>query len=112
MGKSQQEELDRKLNKKVMHMLDSAETEYNDLKKKKETVQKDKSKIEQVIKELDQKKDETLKKCFEEVNKQFKKIFSILLKGAQARLQPVNPEVGLSSGVDIKVAFGETWKES
>lgn len=110
--KSQQEELDRKLNKKVMHMLDSAETEYNDLKKKKETVQKDKSKIEQVIKELDRKKDETLKACFAEVNVQFKKIFSLLLKGAEAKLQPVKADVGLSSGVDIKVAFGGTWKES
>merc|ERR1719245_1638234 len=107
-----QEVLDRKLNKKVMHMLDSAESEFNVLHKKRETVKRDKQKIETVISDLDCKKDVTLNECFKAVSRNFEKIFSMLLKGARATLKPVKPEEGISSGVDILVALGNTWKQS
>ena len=48
------------INKKVMGMIEKAETEYKDLIHKKEVVEKDKKKIEDVIDELDQKKNQTL----------------------------------------------------
>jgi len=107
-----QEVLDRKLNKKVMHMLDSAESEFNVLHKKRETVKRDKQKIETVISDLDCKKDVTLNECFKAVSRNFEKIFSMLLKGARATLKPVKPDEGISSGVDILVALGNTWKQS
>jgi len=110
--KRAQELLDRRLNKKVMHMLDSAESEFNILHKKRETVKRDKQKIETVISDLDCKKDVTLNECFKAVSRNFEKIFSMLLKGARATLKPVKPEEGISSGVDILVALGNTWKQS
>ena len=55
------ETLSKKINKKVLSMLESAEQEYSDLRSKKEIVEKDKEKIEAVIVELAQKKIEALK---------------------------------------------------
>jgi len=107
-----QELLDRRLNKKVMHMLDSAESEFNVLHKKRETVKRDKQKIETVISDLDCKKDVTLNECFKAVSANFEKIFSLLLKGARATLKPSKPDEGVSSGVEIAVALGNTWKQS
>ena len=51
-------------------------------------MENDKKKILAVIKELDEKKKETLRKAWEQVNKDFGSIFSTLLPGAQARLDP------------------------
>jgi hypothetical protein len=47
-----------------------------------------------VIAELDEKKNEALEKTWKKVNKDFGSIFSTLLKGSEARLEP--PE-GVSS---------------
>lgn len=48
------------INKKVMGMIEKAETEYKELIHKKKVVENDKKKIEDVIDELDQKKNQTL----------------------------------------------------
>lgn len=48
------------INKKVMGMIEKAETEYKELIHKKKVVENDKKKIEDVIGELDQKKIQTL----------------------------------------------------
>jgi len=110
--KAEQEKLDRTLNKKVMHMLDGAEREFKELRRKRETVKKDREKIEKVIRDLDTKKTRTLQECFTSVNKNFGKIFAMLLPGSTSKLVPKNEEDGLESGIEIKVAFGGTWKES
>ncbi|PSN36598.1 Structural maintenance of chromosomes protein 2 [Blattella germanica] len=61
--------------------------------------------------ELDQKKKEALRKAWEQVNKDFGSIFSTLLPGADARLNP--PEgMDVLDGLEVKVAFGGVWKES
>ena len=47
------------------------------------------------------------------VNRDFGSIFSMLLPGTQAKLEP--PEDGdgsVLSGLEVKVAFGGVWKES
>ena len=62
--------------------------QYNDLMKKKRTVENDKAKIEAVITELDHKKNEVLKSAWKQVNKDFGSIFSTLLPGTDAKLQP------------------------
>lgn len=51
------------INKKVMGMIEKAETEYKELVHKKKVVENDKKKIEDVIDELDQKKNQTLQVC-------------------------------------------------
>ena len=56
----QQEALSKKINKKVMHMLEKAEQEYTELVNKRQTVESDKVKIQKVIAELDVKKNQAL----------------------------------------------------
>ena len=50
----------RKINKRVMGMIEKSERDYDDLTAKKATVARDRSKIEAVISELEVKKQETL----------------------------------------------------
>lgn len=106
-----QSEVERRINKKVLGMLETAEREYNDLRTKKNDIEKDKAKIEQVILELDEKKNEALQKTWTKVNKDFGSIFSTLLPGVTAKLDP--PENGtVLDGLEVKVAFNGVWKES
>ena len=69
-------------------MFEKAEQEYQDLKQRKSIIENDKDKIEKVITELDAKKNETLKKTWVKVNRDFGSIFSTLLPGANAKLEP------------------------
>ena len=43
------------------------------------------------MRDLDEKRTYTLEKCFESVRENLGKIFSDLLPGAMAHLQPINP---------------------
>jgi structural maintenance of chromosome 2 len=101
----------KKINKKVMNMFDKAESEYNQLTEKKRIVMNDKESIEKVITELDEKKRETLEKTWIKVNKDFGSIFSTLLPGTSARLEPPEGQTFME-GLEVKVAFGDVWKES
>lgn len=106
-----QEELSRKINKKAMHMFETAMDEYRSLMAKKEIVEKDKEKIEQVIAGLDKQKMIAVEKTWKKVNKDFGEIFSDLLPGTSAKLEP--PEgMGIEDGLEIRVAFGDVWKDS
>eukprot|EP00899_Mesostigma_viride_P003874 jgi/Mesvir1/13488/Mv16537-RA.1 len=107
----QQESLSKRVNKRVMSMFDKAEQEAQDLMAKKNTVLRDKRKIEEVINELDEKKREALQRTWEKVNRDFGSIFSTLLPGTSAKLEP---EAGKSflDGLEVKVAFGTVWKQS
>eukprot|EP00535_Pseudo-nitzschia_heimii_P004083 CAMPEP_0197182380 /NCGR_PEP_ID=MMETSP1423-20130617/6356_1 /TAXON_ID=476441 /ORGANISM="Pseudo-nitzschia heimii, Strain UNC1101" /LENGTH=1216 /DNA_ID=CAMNT_0042632793 /DNA_START=34 /DNA_END=3684 /DNA_ORIENTATION=+ len=109
--KSEQESLSKKINKKVMGMIEKAEGEYTELLRKRKVVENDKKKIKSVIEELDIKKKSELERTWKKVNKDFGSIFSTLLPGAFAKLEP--PE-GMKAweGLEVKVAFGNVWKES
>lgn len=109
--KSEQDELSKKINKKVMGMIEKAEGEYTELLRKRKVVENDKKKIHSVIDELDVKKKAELQRTWKKVNKDFGSIFSTLLPGASAKLEP--PE-GMEAweGLEVKVAFGDVWKES
>ena len=99
------------MNLRAMTMLDKAEVQFNDLMRKKLTVETDKAKIKKVIAELDRKKKEELRAAWDKVNHDFGSIFSTLLPGSKARLQP--PEgLDVLDGLEVKVAFGDVWKES
>ena len=96
----EQEQLGRRLNKKVLGMMEKAESEYEELLKKREIIEKDKSQIEKVI----VKKKETLATTYAKVNRDFGSIFSTLLPDASARLEPSNGNV--LEGLEVRVAFG------
>ena len=102
----EQEQLGRRLNKKVLGMMEKAESEYEELLKKREIIEKDKSQIE----ELDVKKKKTLATTYAKVNRDFGSIFSTLLPDASARLEPSNGNV--LEGLEVRVAFGGKEKES
>ncbi|KAK9063288.1 hypothetical protein SSX86_017158 [Deinandra increscens subsp. villosa] len=108
---AEQSGLEKRVNKKVMAMFEKAEDEYNDLISKKNIIENDKSKIKLVIEELDEKKKETLKVTWVKVNSDFGSIFSTLLPGTMAKLEP--PEGGtFLDGLEVRVAFGSVWKQS
>ncbi|KAK9146390.1 hypothetical protein Sjap_006293 [Stephania japonica] len=108
---TEQSDLEKRVNKKVMAMFEKAEDEYNDLISKKNIIENDKSKIKLVIEELDEKKKETLKVTWVKVNSDFGSIFSTLLPGTMAKLEP--PEgCSFLDGLEVRVAFGSVWKQS
>ncbi|XP_022736181.1 structural maintenance of chromosomes protein 2-1-like isoform X3 [Durio zibethinus] len=108
---AEQSSLEKRVNKKVMAMFEKAEDEHNDLMSKKNTVENDKSKIKKTIEELDEKKKETLKVTWVKVNNDFGSIFSTLLPGTMAKLEP--PEgCSFLDGLEVRVAFGGVWKQS
>lgn len=109
--KSAQDKLSKKINKKVMGMIDKAEAENNELLKKKQVILNDKEKIESVITELDVKKVQALQTTWIKVNKDFGSIFSTLLPGTHAKLE--TPEgCTVMDGLEVKVAFNGVWKDS
>lgn len=78
------------------------ETQYKDLMKKRAQVMKDKESILQTMQELDKRKEETIKAAYKRVNKDFGEIFSNLLNGASAKLQPPEGR-SLLDGLEVKV---------
>ena len=92
-------------------MFDKAEAEFKALQEKRRIVLNDRSKIEAVIGELDEKKKEALKVTWEKVTGDFGSIFSTLLPGTTAKLEPPEGESFLA-GLEVRVAFGGVWKES
>ncbi|CAJ0748244.1 13808_t:CDS:10, partial [Entrophospora sp. SA101] len=100
----------KKINTKVMNMIDGVEQDEATLKKMLTTVQKDKKKIENTIVELDKYKNDAVSKTWEKVNTDFGAIFSELLPNNFAKLQPpANKE--LKDGLEVKVQLGSVWKE-
>jgi len=106
-----QTKLSKKINKKVMGMIEKAEAEYSELRRKRRVIENDKTKIQSVIEELDIKKKTELERTWVKVNRDFGSIFSTLLPGASSKLEP--PE-GMHAwqGLEVKVGFGGVWKES
>lgn len=109
--KGDQERLVKKVNRKVMGMIEKAEAEYKDLSQKREVILKDKAKIEAVIDELDVKKTQALQTTWTKVNRDFGSIFSMLLPGTTAKLEPPEGHTA-SDGLEVKVAFNGVWKDS
>ncbi|KAL6776822.1 SMC2 [Auxenochlorella protothecoides x Auxenochlorella symbiontica] len=105
------ESMNKRVNKKVMAMFDKAEAEYGELKRKRDVVEGDKRKIQEVMEELDEKKRAALETTWHKVNGDFGAIFSTLLPGTSAKLEPPEGETFLQ-GLEVRVAFGGVWKES
>ncbi|CAH8634137.1 unnamed protein product [Schistosoma curassoni] len=109
--KERRDRLGRTVNMRAMNMLGNAEKQYSELIRRQEIVLADKRKIQAVIDDLDKRKEEVLISAHNKVNEEFCNIFGTLLPGSKARLFP--PEgMSVLDGLEIKVAFGDVWKES
>lgn len=101
----------KKINPKVMNMIDSVEKKEASLKNMMRTVIKDKKKIEDTIVELDRYKQDALQKTWEKVNADFGNIFNELLPGSFAKLDPPEGKT-IADGLEVKVCLGKVWKQS
>jgi len=101
----------KKINPKVMNMIDSVEKKEASLKTMLRTVIKDKRKIEETIIELDRYKKEALEKTHSRVSADFGNIFAELLPGSFAKLVPLDGKQ-VTDGLEVKVQLGKVWKQS
>ncbi|KAG5950421.1 hypothetical protein E4U53_005101 [Claviceps sorghi] len=102
----------KKINPKVMNMIDSVEKKEVTLKHMIKTVIRDKRKIEETIVSLDDYKKKALHETWEKVNHDFGHIFSELLPGGSfAKLDPPEGKT-ISDGLEVKVCLGKVWKQS
>jgi structural maintenance of chromosome 2 len=104
----------KKINPKVMPMIDSVEKKEAALKQMLRTVVRDKRKIEETIATLDEYKKEALLKTWRRVTVDFGDIFAEVLPGGNtARLVPVGGEEGrIQEGLEVGVCLGGVWKAS
>ncbi|GAA5831466.1 hypothetical protein JCM11251_004033 [Rhodosporidiobolus azoricus] len=101
----------RKVNPKVLSMIDSVEKKEKDLLDMYKQVVKDKTKIEETVAKLDDHKKETLEKTWGIVNVEFGNIFAELLPGNFCKLQPLEGKE-ITAGLEVKVRLGSVWKAS
>ncbi|GAO18140.1 hypothetical protein UVI_02036770 [Ustilaginoidea virens] len=102
----------KKINPKVMNMIDSVEKKEVTLKHMIKTVIRDKRKIEETIVSLDDYKKKALHQTWEKVNGDFGQIFSEFLPGGSfAKLDPPEGKT-ISDGLEVKVCLGKVWKQS
>lgn len=102
----------KKINPKVMNMIDSVEKKEIALKNMIKTVIRDKRKIEETIVSLDDYKKKALHETWEKVNGDFGQIFSEILPGGSfAKLDPPEGKT-ISDGLEVKVCLGKVWKQS
>ena len=104
----------KKINPKVMPMIDSVEKKETSLKNMLRTVVRDKKKIEETIISLDEYKKEALLKTWRKVTEDFGNIFSDLLPGYNtAKLVPLDENLDrIQEGLEVKVCLGKVWKSS
>lgn len=102
----------KKINPKVMNMIDSVEKKEVSLKQMMKTVIRDKRKIEETIFSLDDYKKKALLQTWQKVNADFGQIFSELLPGGSfAKLDPPENKT-INEGLEVKVCLGKVWKQS
>jgi len=106
-----QKGMKKKINPKVMNMIDNVEKREAELKRNLQIVLKDKTKIEETIEELDRYKFDTLEKTWTKVSKDFGEIFGDLLPGNGAKLQYAE-RGNIAAGLEVKVQLGTVWKQS
>ncbi|KAJ5305363.1 uncharacterized protein N7443_005023 [Penicillium atrosanguineum] len=101
----------KKINPKVMNMIDSVEKKEAALKNMMKTVTRDKRKIEETITNLNEYKKEALHKTWVKVNSDFGQIFADILPGSFAKLDPPEGK-DITDGLEVKVSLGKVWKQS
>uniref|UniRef100_W6NDZ1 RecF RecN SMC protein domain containing protein n=1 Tax=Haemonchus contortus TaxID=6289 RepID=W6NDZ1_HAECO len=109
--KARKNELGKNLNTRAMGVLSQVEEQVLGLKQKKEQIAIDKKKLLDTIALLDIKKTQEIHKAHAQVNRDFGNIFSTLLPGASAKVEPPAGKT-VEQGLEVKVAFNGKWKES
>ncbi|KAJ1360941.1 Structural maintenance of chromosomes protein 2 [Parelaphostrongylus tenuis] len=109
--KARKNELGKNLNTRAMGVLSHVEEQVLGLKQKKEQIAIDKRKLLDTIALLDVKKTQEIHKAYTQVNRDFGNIFSTLLPGASAKLEPPAGKT-VEQGLEVKVAFNMKWKDS
>ncbi|UXI19524.1 hypothetical protein NH340_JMT05467 [Sarcoptes scabiei] len=109
--KIRKEKLSKSVNMKASIMQGEKQKEFEDLLSKREIALQDRKKLMKFIERVERDKDTQLRKAWEKINVNFGSIFSTLLPNSNAKLVPIKNN-SISDGLEIKVAFGQVWKES
>ncbi|KAH8372776.1 hypothetical protein KR009_004687 [Drosophila setifemur] len=105
------DKMERTLNMNAIMVLEREEENFKETERRRTIVAMDKEKIKKIIVKMDEEEQDQLHRAATEVNHNFSGIFSSLLPGAEAKLNPVMTN-GCLTGLEIKVGFNGTWKES
>lgn len=110
----EKDELKSRVNPSVEELAKKNQELYSQLSHKRDTIKADEEKLEQTIKELDELRHKDIKKTVVEVSKTVGEIYSVLLPGVSAKLNPIkNPEEDDAIvGLELKVSFNGVFKES
>eukprot|EP00760_Papus_ankaliazontas_P005677 PhM_4_TR1270/c1_g1_i1/m.84757/K06674/SMC2; structural maintenance of chromosome 2 len=107
------EAMSKKVNKKATMVLEQSKKEYDDLQKRRETLERDKQVILRTIKDVEEKKWKALDVLVDKVSQGFSVLFATCLPGASCRLmQDRDPSSGKLVGLEVRVAFHGKEKES
>ncbi|XP_017838367.1 structural maintenance of chromosomes protein 2 [Drosophila busckii] len=105
------EKMERTLNMNAMQTLQREEENYNETMKRRQIAASDKEKLKRIIIKFDEDEQVQVTRAWQAVTENFSGIFSTLLPGAQALLNPVKTN-GVLNGLEIKVGFNGIFKES
>ncbi|ORY83735.1 RecF/RecN/SMC [Protomyces lactucae-debilis] len=101
----------KRVNAKVMNMIEGVEKKETSLKQMVRTIHKDKLKIEETIVSLEAYKVKALDETWQKVTVDFGNIFGELLPGNTAKLVPLEGR-DVTAGLEVKVCLGKVWKQS
>lgn len=103
--------MQKTVNQRANILLTDKEKEAETLRNKRTVIEQDKDKLIKYMEEVDRKKKDALYKAWQKINVDFDSIFSTFLPNTHAKLDLVLGK-DLLDGLEVKVAFGEVWKES
>lgn len=103
--------MQKTVNQRANLLLSDKEKEAEELKNKRSVIEQDRDKLIKYMEEVDRKKKDELYKAWRKINVDFDSIFETFLPGTHAKLDLV-PGKDLLDGLEVKVAFGDVWKES
>lgn len=105
-----------RLSKRVNFDIDSAYAkllnDFNKLSDKRKILEGDKKILTTAINRLDRMRERSIDTCFKKVNKNFGRLFSNFLPGSDAKLETVQNNMQIDSGVQIAFAFNGVWKHT
>ncbi|MBW2991038.1 chromosome segregation protein SMC [Candidatus Woesearchaeota archaeon] len=91
------------VNMKALEIYDKAQSEYEELLKKKDKLGGEREDVLVMINEIDSKKKELFMRTYDVLNDNFKKIFDTLTSKGDASFELENPEDPFAGGMTIKV---------
>lgn len=103
--------MSKTVNQRANLLLSDKEKEADKLRDRRSLIELDKDKLIKYMEEVDRKKKDALYKAWQKINRDFDSIFSTFLPNTHAKLDLV-PGKDLLDGLEVKVAFGDVWKES